>query len=183
MHVADGRRDDGRGRRQRDRRRGLGEVVAFVARAVAARGDGPSVRTAFEEALMRVLPVRSIALREPANRWPPERPDDEVESLAFEVAAPTPAQRGVMQAAFDRSSRPGDWDFQLLGQAAQLGALVLDLDRARGPAVRTPNGTTARPRRDGAAPLIGSTSAMAGAGKSAAIARELTSSPGAELSV
>jgi transcriptional regulator with PAS, ATPase and Fis domain len=132
-----------------------------VARAVAARGDGSGVRSAFEDALMRVLPVRSITLREQASRGPTDRVDEAVESLAFEVAAPTPAQRGLLQATFDRGCRIGDWDFQVLGQAAQLGALVLEVDRARGPAARGTSGPAARLRRDGAAPLIGSTPAMA----------------------
>ena len=162
MHVADGQTaDHTRARRQRDRRRALGEVVATLARAVAGRGDTGSLKSAFEEALLRVLPVRSIVLRDQASRWPAEKPDEDVESVAFEVAGPTPAQRGLLQATFDRTNRLGEWDFQVMGHAAQLGALVLEVERGRGQSGRGPASAAVRPRRDGAAPLIGSTPAMA----------------------
>jgi len=163
MHVAEGQTaDHARARRQRDRRRALGDVVAMLARAVAGRGESGSLRSAFEDALLRVLPVRSIVLRDQATRWPAEKPDEGVESVAFEVAGPTPAQRGLLQATFDRASRLGEWDFQVMGQAAQLGALVLEVERGRGQSGgRGPASAAVRPRRDGAAPLIGSTPAMA----------------------
>ena len=162
MHVAQGQTaDHARARRQRDRRRALGDVVAMLARAVAGRADAGSVRSAFEEALLRVLPVRSIVLRDQASRWPAEKPDEDVESVAFEVAGPTPAQRGLLQATFDRTNRLGEWDFQVMGHAAQLGALVLEVERGRGQSGRGPASAAVRPRRDGAAPLIGSTPAMA----------------------
>src|SRR4051812_35565289 len=142
------------------RRRALGEVLTTLARAVAGRGEGGSLRSAFEEALLRVLPVRSIVLRDQATRWSAEKPDEEVESVAFEVAGPTPAQRGLLQATFDRAARLGEWDFQVMGHAAQLGALVLEVERSRGQSGRGPASAAVRPRRDGAAPLIGSTPAM-----------------------
>jgi transcriptional regulator with PAS, ATPase and Fis domain len=162
MHVADGQTREcaAMARRQRDRRRGIGDVLAAVARITAARGEPGQVRAAFEEALRQVLPVRGIALRESTSRWPAEKLDGTTESVAFEVAGPTPAQRGVLEAAFDRSARIGDWEFQLMGHAAQLGALVLETERAR--AAARPTATAApRSRRDGAAPLIGTTPAMA----------------------
>jgi len=40
-------------------------------------------------------------------------------------------QRGTLEATFERSGRLGEWEFQLLGHAAQLGALVLEAERAR----------------------------------------------------
>src|SRR5205085_6695101 len=46
------------------------------------------------------------------------------------------------------------------GHAAQLGALVLEVERGRGQAGRGSPGAAVRPRRDGAAPLIGATPAM-----------------------
>jgi len=162
MHVAEAQTPDhARARRHRDRRRALGEVLTTLARAVAGRGETGSLRSAFEEALLRVLPVRSIVLRDQASRWTAEKPDEDVESVAFEVAGPTPAQRGLLQATFDRTNRLGEWDFQVMGHAAQLGALVLEVERGRGQSGRGPASAAVRPRRDGAAPLIGSTPAMA----------------------
>jgi hypothetical protein len=162
MQMAEGRTEEcaGIAPRQRDRRRSLGDVVALVARAVAGRGEAGLVRGAFEEALKRALPVRALVLRESTCRWPTDKVDPTVESVAFEVPGPTPAQRGILEATFDRTARLGDWDFQLMGHAAQLGALVLEVERARGQAARVVAAAPAKPRRDGAAPLIGSTPAM-----------------------
>ncbi len=162
MHVAEGQTlgESPALRRQRDRRRGLGDVLATLARAVSARAEAGQVRGAFEESLKRALPVRSIVLRDRASRWPSEKTDDGVEALAFEVVGPTTGQRGMLEATFDRSRRLGDWDFQLMGHAAQLGALVLEVERARAAAGRGSAPVVQKPRRDGAAPLIGSTPAM-----------------------
>jgi len=163
MPVAEGHTtpDHARTRRQRDRRRALGDVVAMLARVVAGRADSGNLRSTFETALLRVLPVRSIVLRDQASRWPADKARDDEESVAFEVAGPTPAQRGLLQATFERAARLGEWDFQVLGQAAQLGALVLEIERGRSQSGRSPASAAVRPRRDGAAPLIGSTPAMA----------------------
>ena len=48
-----------------------------------------------------------------------------------------------------------------MGHAAQVGGLVLEVERGRGQSGRGPASAAVRPRRDGAAPLIGSTPAMA----------------------
>jgi len=165
MPVADGPLPDVMtfAARQRDRRRGVGEVIAAVARGVIGRADAGLIRGAFEDALKRVLPVRSVTLREATSRWLAARTDDRpgLESIAFEVPAPMPAGRGILEASFDAGCRMAEWDFQLLGQAAQLGALVLELERLRAksrPAVPLP---PSKPPRDGAAPLVGSTPVMA----------------------
>jgi transcriptional regulator with PAS, ATPase and Fis domain len=146
--------------RHRDRRSGLGEVISAVARSSVGRGEPGAVRAAFEEALRAVLPVRSVALRESASRWPTGKPEGTVESVAFEVLGPTAATRGILEAMFDRCGRMGEWEFQVMGHAAQLGTLVLELERARALQSRVVV-SSAKPRRDGAAPLIGSTAAMA----------------------
>src|SRR5436190_15690616 len=165
MQVADSQMEESVSSvpRQRDRRRTLGEVVATLARTLATRNDAGSLRGVFEEALLRTLPLRAVALRDSSRRWASDPPDDLLETLAFEVAGATPAQRGTLEAHVDRRRRLGEWEQQLLGQAAQLGTLVLELERSRG--TGAPRGSMCpppRPRRDGAAPLIGSTPAMAG---------------------
>jgi len=148
--------------RQRDRRRNLGEVVATLARTLTIRNDAGSLRSVFEEALLRTLPVQAVALRDNSRPWAPDRPNDLLETLAFEVVGVTAAHRGTLEAHVDRRRRLGEWDVQLLGQAAQLGTLVLELERLRG--TGAPRGSMSPPpprsRRDGAAPLIGSTPAM-----------------------
>jgi transcriptional regulator with PAS, ATPase and Fis domain len=148
--------------RQRDRRRGVGDVIAAVARGVADRADAGLIRGAFEDALRRVLPVRSVTLREATSRWLTSRTQQrpEVDSVAFEVPAPTPTGRGILETTFDAGCRMADWDFQVLAQAAQLGALVLELERARAKGRPAAASIPAMPPRDGAAPLIGSTAVM-----------------------
>jgi DNA-binding NtrC family response regulator len=157
MHVADESTDaySVKSRRRRERRRGLADVLTTVGRAVATRGDAGQIRAAFEDALKEVLPVRSIALRERSSRWPADKPEG-LESVAFEVAGPVPTQRGMLEATFGPRGRLGEWDFQLLGHAAHLGALVLELERSR----HAGRVIAPKARRDSAAPLIGATSAM-----------------------
>src|SRR5205814_7156362 len=52
------------------------------------------------------------------------------------------------------------WDFQLLGYATHIGALVLEIEHTRTQIARARLLPGVRPKRDGAAPLIGSTPTM-----------------------
>jgi transcriptional regulator with PAS, ATPase and Fis domain len=54
----------------------------------------------------------------------------------------------------------GDWDLQVLSMAAQVGALVMEIERLRTQLARAGLCASNRVRRDGAAPLIGSTPVM-----------------------
>jgi transcriptional regulator with PAS, ATPase and Fis domain len=151
-------------RRARDRRRALGDVVAALARTAVTRTDPGQLRTTFEESVRRIVPVHSVILRDAVSRWPTTKPGGEIDAVAFEVLGPTAAQRGLLEAVFDRGGRLGEWDFQALGHAAQIGVLVLEIERSRaGAAARTSMVAASpfKPKRDGAAPLIGSTPAMA----------------------
>ena len=76
------------------------------------------------------------------------------------MPGPTPAQRGILEATFEPHRRLADWEFQMMGHAAQLAALVLEAERGR-QGTRPQPAPPGRPRRDGAAPLIGTTPAMA----------------------
>jgi two-component system response regulator HydG len=147
--------------RQRERRERFGELLATLAHGLEQHGDVSLMRGAFEEMLRRVVPVRSIQLREVSGRWP-QRADGAVgaESIALEVPGPDAASRGVLEATFDPGCRLGEWDFQMLGLAAQVGALVLEIERARVQLTRAGLSGAGRPRSDAAAPLIGSTPAM-----------------------
>ena len=145
--------------RQRDRRRGFAELLATLARTIGSRGDTALLRGAFEEVVRRTLSVRSVHLRDVSSRWG-QRPDTSaIESVAFEVPGPSPRARGVLEATFDPGCRPGEWDIQMLGMAANLGALLLEIERAHLQLTRSEM-TSAKSRADGAAPLIGSTPAM-----------------------
>jgi hypothetical protein len=153
-------RFEARAPRRRDRRRGFAELLAVVARALERRDDTASMRTMFEQTLRRVVPVRSVVLRESTPRWPGHDGTKESEMIALEVVGCDPSSPGVLEAAFDPGCRLGEWDFQTLGMAAHVGALILEIERTRAQLLRAGVVGAVR-RRDAAAPLIGSTLAMA----------------------
>jgi two-component system response regulator HydG len=146
--------------RQRDRRRGFGELLATLARTIGSRGDTALLRGAFEELVRRTLSVRSVHLRDATSRWGGRPDTSAIESVAFEVPGPSPKTRGVLEATFDPGCRPGEWDIQMLGMAANLGALLLEIERGHLQITRSELAGS-RSKADGAAPLIGSTPAMA----------------------
>src|SRR3989442_1856174 len=146
--------------RQRERRQAFGDLLAALTRGLDQRGDVSLMRGTFEEMLRRVVPVRSIQLRELCARWPRSDEAVGVESIALEVPGPDPASTGMLEATFDAGCQLGEWDFQMLGVAAHLGALVLEIERGRTQLARAGLLGAGRPRRDGAAPLIGSTPVM-----------------------
>ena len=147
-------------RRQRDRRRGIGDVLARVGRALGTRGEPGQLRSAFEEALQQVLPVRVIALRDRSSRWQPVGAESRCESVAFEVPGAVASQRGVLEASFDPLNRLADWEFQMMGHAAQLAGLVLEAERARS-GLRGEMSPAASSRGGDAPSFIGSSVAMA----------------------
>ncbi len=120
----------GRVVRRRDRRLGLADLLAALSRAIADRSDSFLLRSAFEETLARLVPVKSVRLRENVGRWNGrgERPGA-IESIALDV--PGGDAGGVLEAAVDPGSALGEWDCQLLGIAAHVGAFVLEIDRNR----------------------------------------------------
>jgi two-component system NtrC family response regulator len=79
----------------------------------------------------------------------------------LEVPSAHGSKAGVLEATVDPGCRLSEWDFQLLATAAHVGALVLELERTRARLAHAGGqAPVARPARDGAAPLIGSTPAM-----------------------
>jgi DNA-binding NtrC family response regulator len=146
--------------RRRDRRETFGALLASLTRTLDSRGDPALMRGAFEESLRRLVPVRSVQLRESTSRWI-ARPDGDgaAESIALDVPGADASSQGILEARFDPGCRLGEWDFQMLGVAAQVGALVLEIERGRSRLARA-GLSGSKPRRDGAAPLIGSTTAM-----------------------
>ena len=146
--------------RQRDRRAGFADLLATLARTIGSRTDTALLRGAFEELIRRAVSVRSVHLRDAASRWASRADRTAIESVAFEVPGPSPKGRGVLEATFDPGCRPGEWDIQMLGMAANLGALLLEIERSHLQLSRTEL-QAAKTRADGAAPLIGSTPVMA----------------------
>jgi hypothetical protein len=146
--------------RQPDRRQAFADLLAALARAVDRRNDVSLMRCAFEEMMRRVVPVRTLQLREAGRRWADRPGGSGAESFAVEVPGADPLNVGVLEATFDPGAGLGEWDFQMLAVAAHLGALVLEIERSRLQLARAGLLTMTRARRDGAAPLIGSTPIM-----------------------
>jgi two-component system response regulator HydG len=151
----------GRTPRQRDRRQALGDLLAALTRSLDRRNDISLMRGAFEQMLRRLVPVRTAQLREAACRWT-NRLDAAAgpESVVLEVPGADPDMPGMLEATFDPGCRLGEWDFQTLALATHVGALVLEIERSRLQLARAGLLNSNRLRRDGAAPLIGSTAVM-----------------------
>jgi len=147
--------------RQRDRRQAIAELIRALTRSLDRQQDISLMRGAFEETLRQMVPVRTVQLRDAGSRWT-GRPGaiTSPESVALEVPGADPDAPGILEATFDPGCRLGDWDFQMLGLAAHIGALVLEIERSRLQLARVGLLTSNRLRRDGATTLIGSTVVM-----------------------
>ena len=146
--------------RRRDRRTALGDLLVAVTRTLQHRDDLANVRGAFESAVQRLTPVRTATLRDASSRWS-GRSDvaKGPESIALEVPGSELYGPGTLEATFDPGAALGEWDFQMLGFAAHVAALVLEIERSRQQLARA-GLLPGQSRADGAAPLIGSTHVM-----------------------
>jgi DNA-binding NtrC family response regulator len=146
--------------RQRERRRGLGDLLAALTGSFDRR-DLSLVRGAFEDALRRMLRLRSVQLRDLGSRWAGRLEDTAaIESITLDVPTADPAVPGLLEATFDPGSCLGEWDFQMLGAAAHVAGLVLEIERLRLQLARAGLLQGNKSRRDAAVPLIGSTPVM-----------------------
>ena len=142
--------------RQRDRRAAFGDLLSALTHALGERHDASLMRGLFEQTMRRMLPIRTIQLRDRNSRWSGRPgPDAGVESIALEV--PGRPSGGIIEATFDPGCGIGEWDFQLFGLAAHVAAFVLEIERVRIQMARAGLGPSVKPRREAAAPLIGST--------------------------
>jgi len=147
--------------RQGDRRRGIADLMASLSRSLDRRHDISTLRSVFEETVRRIVPIRSIHLREGSSPWM-RRCDaaGQTEAIALEVPAADPDRNGLLEASFDPACGLGEWDFQTLGLAAHIGALVLEIERSRLQLARAGLWTGPRPRLEEARAIVGSTPAM-----------------------
>jgi transcriptional regulator with PAS, ATPase and Fis domain len=143
--------------RRRDRRSAIGTILAALARSLAQREDVALLRGTFEEGLRRVVPVGALRLRDGSSPW--AGTIGRLEGGESIVLAVPGQPGGVLEAALQPGAPVGEWDFQVLSEAANLAALLLDLEH-KTQLSRAGFQSGARPKRDGAAPLIGSTPAM-----------------------
>ena len=150
--------------RQRDRRQALTDLFSTLTRALDRQSDVSLMRGAFEQMMRRLVPVRTIHLRDSGSRWSGRSDSGSAtESIALDVPGSDPATRSVLEASFDPACRLGEWDFQMLGLAAHIAALVLEIERSRIQLIRAGLLDANRSKRETsskALPLIGSSPPM-----------------------
>jgi transcriptional regulator with PAS, ATPase and Fis domain len=132
---------------------GLNHVIAAISAGLAQpdrRSDLPAI---FERELQRLLSIRVVRLREIPVRYRARlvTPTRTADSVVLGVPAGDPRVQAVLEASSGPGRTLDTADYEVLVAAAQLGGLVLELARMRGPR---------RSADDGAAPLIGSSVAM-----------------------
>ena len=140
--------------RASERRRGAMSLIGAVAEALPSCREARMVRDRFERELCELLNAREVELRDgPPVANPPEH------ALSIEVRSGE-FTLGAIDALFDAGACALDaWDRQLLESARQLAALVLTIDRAQRSGLL---GTAAGYRRNGAAPIVGSSVGIRG---------------------
>jgi DNA-binding NtrC family response regulator len=136
--------------RAAERRRGAEALLQAVVNELAAARTGGSVRQRFEEELRSLIRARSVFVCDGELSAPPA-PNATCLEVPM-VGSPHPAR---IEAVFDSGRTLDGWTCQLLEAATHVAGMVLEMERALG---RPPQ--FARIRRDGAAPLIGSSHAI-----------------------
>lgn len=140
--------------RRAERRAGVDSVAAALGRALGQESPERTLRETLEDAVRRLLPLRSIRLRRALGVVRPREGH-----VGFEVPAQEPHHRGVLECQVGSAGQLDAWETQMLRTSAQLAGLVLEVERRRLQPGRSPSGAR-DVKRDGAAPLIGSTPAM-----------------------
>ncbi|MBI3493712.1 MAG: sigma-54-dependent Fis family transcriptional regulator [Acidobacteria bacterium] len=160
MPAADLSRSIAHAPRQRERRDALSKLLGALMRTLDRQQDVSLMRGAFEEMVRHLIPLRTVQLRD-GGLWATRLESvPGAESVVLEVPSADPLSPGVLEVTFDPGCGLGEWDFQMLGVSAQLGALVLELERSRLQLARAGLLAGNRPRRDNTVPLIGSTPGM-----------------------
>jgi len=135
-------------RRASDRRRGAAALVTAVTSGLSVVKGAALARERFERELRRLVRAQSITLSDDPLLPVPEN------VMCFDVPALSPHTRGRLEAVFEPARMLDGWTCQMLEVAAQIAALILEIEVARG------RGGLGAQRSDGAAPLIGSSVAI-----------------------
>ncbi|MFN2446087.1 MAG: hypothetical protein ABR606_10990 [Vicinamibacterales bacterium] len=143
--------------RPADRRRGLHTVLRSLASELHASRDRIDLATVLTGQLAGLLPVRDVRLSElkGVGALRDDTPIRSRDYVAFAVPLADPTRRIVLEASFDDGEGLDAWSTQLLESAARLAALVLETPRSAASSL-----SAMTTRRDGAAPLIGSSAVM-----------------------
>jgi transcriptional regulator with PAS, ATPase and Fis domain len=128
-----------------DARCGAAAVLTAATAGLSMVREPRLVRERFEEEVRALLSARSVVLRddgcEPALAHP--------NTISLDLPTASPDRRACIEAVFDATRRMDGWTQRVMEAGAHVAALLLELERAQGRSV-------VRRRRDGAAPLIGS---------------------------
>jgi DNA-binding NtrC family response regulator len=130
------------------------QIVAVIGSAIARSAPEHDLVAIFEREVQRLLAMRAVRLREIPARYQVRlvTPTRTADSIVLGVPNSDPRVQAVLEATCEPTRELDERDYDALSSIAQLGGLVLEAARAR-------NTIRSRPG-DGAAPLIGSTSAM-----------------------
>ena len=146
---------------QEDARHAVARLLAALMPALKYRGDPGAVEAGFEEAARRLLPAGEVRLRE-GDAGRPESGREPVRQADGLLTIAVPNTEGGVPARLEIRLLPGcasdAWDGQLIDMLSHVAALVLEIRRSR--QWRCAGGLDLLPRRDGAAPLIGSSAVM-----------------------
>ncbi len=146
--------------RGRDRREALARLLGSLAEHVRSGREAPTLAACFESAVRETLRAQAVRLRE--NPPPPVAEIPPAATPNRQVSMEVPTRRGlpsvVMEATLESELALDAWDIQIMQAAAQVAALVVELDRHRC-APRPALGVTRRPD-SGTPPIIGSSPAM-----------------------
>ena len=131
----------------------LKEVLVALGAGLGQASADEGLTGIFEQHVRRLLSMRSVRLREIPARYNARlvTPTRTSESIVIGVPTAETRAQAILEASFEPGRTLDERDFELLNTAAHLGGLVLEAARTRGSAGSSP---------DGAAPLIGSTSAI-----------------------
>jgi DNA-binding NtrC family response regulator len=135
-------------------------LLTAMGRTLGCPAGEPDLRETFESELRQMLPVRTVQLRRLGAGARRTRATAGPHSVVFEVPVHAAQGQSLLEATFEPEGAWGEWDVQALRAAAQLGGLILEIERIRQQLARTMSAASGRTRSDGAAPLVGSTPAM-----------------------
>ena len=141
---------------------GFGDLLTtLLERASEARRHGVAARRVRRNASTQPCRSGRCTCAMPARDGRPAWTAPQSNPSRSKCPGPTAKTRGVLEAVFDPGCRLGEWDIQMLGMAAHLGALVLEIERGRLQLARADMAARRKARARRSRALIGSTPAMA----------------------
>jgi DNA-binding NtrC family response regulator len=139
--------------RARERRAGLGELLAFVAAGLDRAACGVAIRDRLEEGLRRLTPARRIGLRDAIVGS-----GGAAGVIGLGALGQDRTPQGA-DSAVDSAPPLDDWDWQFLEGTRHLAALVFEIERMRAALGDLPR-VARHARADETTPLVGRSVAM-----------------------